>query len=99
MAADLEDREIVVFEPVVEVGFRQHDKDRDQSDAGKEIGRRNGDPDGVGVAIGQQHQGDERIADGLDGQHMPALADPALQYLRRQSDRRDRTVGALPLKQ
>jgi hypothetical protein len=30
---------------------------------------------------------------------VPALADAALQYLRPQSDGRDRTVGALPLKQ
>ena len=34
VAANLEDREIVILEPVVEMGFRQHDKDRDQSDAG-----------------------------------------------------------------
>ena len=99
VAGDLEDREIVVFEPVVEVGFRQHDKDRDQSDAGKEIGRRNDDRDGAGVAIDQQHRADEHVADALHGQHMAALADPALQYFQRQSDRNGRTVGALPLKQ
>ena len=99
VAGNLEDRQIVVFEPVVEVGFRQHDKDRDQSDAGKEIGRRNDDRDGAGVAIDQQHRGDERVADALHGQHLAALADPALQYFQRQSDRRGRPVGALPLKQ
>jgi hypothetical protein len=99
VAGNLEDRQIVVFEPVVEVGFRQHDKDRDQSDAGKEIGRRNDDRDGAGVAIDQQHRADEHVADALHGQHVAALADPALQYFQRQSDRHGRTVGALPLKQ
>ena len=99
VAGNLEDGQIVVFEPVVEVGFRQHDKDRDQSDAGKEIGRRNNDRDGAGVAIDQQHRADEHVADALHGQHMAALADPALQYFQRQSGRHGRTVGALPLKQ
>ena len=99
VAGDLEDREIVVLEPVVEVGFRQHDKDRDQSDAGKEIGRRNDDRDGAGVAIDQQHRRNERVADALHGQHLAALAGPALQYFQRQADRRGRPVGALSLKQ
>jgi hypothetical protein len=99
VAGDLEDCQIVVFEPVAEVGFRQHDKDRDQPDAGKEIGRRNDDRDSAGVAIDQQHRGDEHVADALHGQHMAALAGPALQYFQRQPDRHGRTVGALPLKQ
>ena len=58
VAGNLVDREIVVLEPVVEMGFRQHDKDRDQPDAGQEIGRRNDERDGAGVAIDQQHRGD-----------------------------------------
>src|SRR4030095_6195401 len=99
VAGDLEEREIMLFDPVVELSFRQHDKDRDQSDAGKEVGRRNDDRDGAGVAIDQQHRGDERVADALHGQHLAALAASALQYFQRQSDRRGRTVGALPLKQ
>ena len=40
MAADLKEREIVILEPVVDVGFGQHDKKSDQRDAGQEIGRR-----------------------------------------------------------
>jgi hypothetical protein len=99
VAGDLEDREIVVLEPVVEVGFRQHDKDRDQSDTGKEIGRRNDDRDGAGIVVDQQDRRNERVADALHGQHLAALARPALQYFQRQSDRRGRPVGALPLKQ
>jgi len=51
MAADLVDREVVILEPVVETGLRQHDKDRDQSDADQEIGRRNDHRDGAGVSI------------------------------------------------
>jgi len=99
VAADLIDREVVIVEPVVELGFRQHDEERQQSDAGQEIGRRDDDRDSAGIAIDQQHRSDERVADALDSQHLATLAGPARQQLRRQSDRHGRTVGALPLKQ
>jgi len=46
----------------------------------------------------QQHQGDQRVADALHGQHVAALPDSALQDVRRQC-RRGRPMGALPLKQ
>jgi hypothetical protein len=100
VAGDLEDREIVILEPVVEMGFRQHDEDRHQSNAGQEVGRRNDDRDGAGVTIDQQDRGDERVADGLHRQHLAALASPTLQHFQRQANLvLDRTVGALPLKQ
>jgi hypothetical protein len=54
MAADLKDREIVILEPVVDVGLGQHDKKSYYRDTGQEINRGNEDRDCAGVMINQQ---------------------------------------------
>ena len=61
MAADLKDREIVILEPVVDMGFGQDDKKSDQRNAGQEISRGNDDRDCAGVTINQQDERTERL--------------------------------------
>src|SRR6476659_7649228 len=99
MAGELKDREIVVLEPVVETGFRQHQKKSDQHNAGQEINRWNSHRNGAGISIDQHHQCIQGAACNLKGERLAALADSALYYIRRQAiGERERAVRTLALK-
>src|SRR5204863_9025611 len=81
MAADLKNREIVIVEAVVDVGFGQDDEKSDQPNSGQKVARGYDDRDGACVGINQQHHRQQRATDGLDGQHLTALAGTAPQEL------------------
>ena len=100
VAADLKNREIVVFEAVVEVGFRQDNEDADQGDAGQKESRRDHHRDGAGGGVDHEHGGADRIACHLHRKRMPSMRSAALQDVERQlAGKSDRAARALTLKQ
>jgi hypothetical protein len=95
----LKDREIVILEPVVEMGLRQHNKKSRQRQAAQEIAGWNDDRDRTGVGIDQQDECAERIACDLHREDLTTLADTASQQLRSQpADESVPSVSALTLK-
>jgi hypothetical protein len=83
VTADLENREIMVLVTIVDVGFRQDGEDADQGDAAHKERRRDRHRDRAGMGIDQQHRCAEPITCDLHRQHMPAMSDTALQYIKR----------------
>src|SRR6185295_8500319 len=79
MPTHLENSEVVILEPVVDVSLRQHDEKTDQPNARKEIDRRYDNRHSAGVTVDKQDRGNQRATRGLNDQHLPALADAALQ--------------------
>jgi hypothetical protein len=62
MRDDLSHRDKVISQTVIEPRLRQAGRHADQAGAGDEIGRRNGQGDGAGMDIEQQHHRAEPIA-------------------------------------
>ena len=73
MADDLEYREIVIFETIVDVGFGQDGKEPDQGTPDKKNADGISDRNRAGMGVDQQDGGAERITYDLDGQGMPAM--------------------------
>ncbi len=97
MAGDLKNREIMIFETVVDVGFRQDRENADQGDAGQKEGRRDRRRDRSGVGVDQQDQGAERITYDLHREGMPAMRRRGASAPPRQAaGERDRAVQLSP---